>query len=497
MTETIRETEPEADSAAAVLGFVRDQRVVADRAEANLLQAAVSWVAMHSVDSIDQAATVWDRTYGDTAITVAGPGAPLVAEFSVAEFGAAVGLATEAAKAYLGEAVELRYRLPRTWKRVCSGELPAWKARRIARATIMLSAEAAEFVDRHVAPIAHRVRLSQLDRLVGEAIARFMPEETERRRKQAADGRSFNVGTSQTSLEGTADVWGTLDVADALDLDAAVSAGADTLKRLGSTESLDVRRAQAVGALARRQLSLDLNADPDADDRVRSRPGKTHKPRQVVLHVHLSEAAIRGEAGGIGRCENTRSPVTAEQIRDWCANPDAQVVVKPVLDLDDHHHVDAYEVPDRIVEHSVLINQTCVFPWCTRIGAIVRQRPHPAPRPRRADLQRQHRAALPQTSPAEDPRRVDLHPHRGRHVPVDQPARLRLPPRPVRHPRRQPRPTPGTRSATRAKSLTAHTPPDPIRRGRRPAEAGPDVSPMSSRTGLASDYEPNSRLSSP
>ena len=360
MTETIRETDTEADSAAAVLDFVRDQRLVADRAEARLLQAAVSWVAMHSVDSIHDAATVWDRTYGDTGITVAGPGAPLVAEFSVAEFGAAVGLATEAAKAYLGEAVELRYRLQRVWVRVRAGELPAWKARRIARATILLSAEAAEFVDRHVAPVAHRVRLSQLDRLTQEAIARFMPEETERRRRAAADGRSFNIGTSQTSLEGTADVWGTLDVADALDLETAVSAGAESLKALGSTESLDVRRAQAVGALARRQLSLNLNAG--SDDRNQTEQALTLKPRQVVLYVHLAEAAIRGEAGGLGRCENTRSPVTAEQIRDWCANPDAEVVIKPVLDPNEHHHVDAYEVPDRIVEQSVLINHTWSSP---------------------------------------------------------------------------------------------------------------------------------------
>ena len=371
MTETIREPDTEQDSAAAVLAAVRSSRSAADAEEARLLQLAVSWVAIHSVDSIHDAATVWDRTYGDTGITVAGPGAPLVAEFSVAEFGAAVGLSTEAAKAYLGEAVELRYRLQRVWGRVRAGELPAWKARRIARATILLSAEAAGFVDHHVAPVAHRVRLSQLDRLVAEAIGRFMPEETERRRKAAADGRSFNIDTSQTSLEGTADVWGTLDVADALDLDAAVSAGAESLKALGSTESLDVRRAQAVGALARRQLSLDLNAD-DADDvdgagrSASDRSARQHKPRQVVLYVHLSDAALRSGAGGFGRCENTRSPVTVEQIRDWCANPEAQVIVKPVIDLAEHHHVDAYEVPDRIVEQSVLINQTCVFPWCTR-----------------------------------------------------------------------------------------------------------------------------------
>ena len=65
---------------------------------------------MHSVDSLAEAATVWD--HGETGLPVAGPGAPLVAEFSVTEFAAAIGLPTEAGKAYLGEAVELRYRLP-------------------------------------------------------------------------------------------------------------------------------------------------------------------------------------------------------------------------------------------------------------------------------------------------------------------------------------------------------------------------------------------------
>ena len=245
------------------------------------------------------------------------------------------------------------------WKRVAGGDLVAWKARWIAKATLSLSMEAAAFVDARVAAFAHRLRVSELDRLVETAIAQFMPEEAERRRKAAADGRSFNVGKSRTGLDGNAEVWGTLDVADALDLDAAVAEGAEALKAFGSTESLDVRRAQALGAIARRQLAFDLNGtDGEA-------PAPARKLRQVVLHVHLSEAAIRGE-GGLGRFENTRGPITAEQIRDWCGNPDAQVVVKPVIDLNDHHHVNAYEVPDRIREQSALINPTCVFPWCTR-----------------------------------------------------------------------------------------------------------------------------------
>src|SRR5688572_22040225 len=232
------------DTAAAVLEYARVRTATADRAEAEKLQAAVAWAAMHSVDSLAGAATVWDR--GETGLPVAGPGAPLIGEFSVTEFAAAIGLPTEAGKAYLGEAVELRYRLPRLWARVILGDLPAWRARRVARATLPLSQEGAGFVDAHVAHVAHRVRPAQLDRLVEEAIGRFMPEEADRRRRQAADGRCFTIDTRQPSLHGTSSVYGELDLADALELDAAIAAGAQALRDLGSTDTLDVRRATAV-----------------------------------------------------------------------------------------------------------------------------------------------------------------------------------------------------------------------------------------------------------
>ncbi len=412
MTETLADV----DTAAGVLGFARARRDVADRAEAELLEAAVAWAGMHSTESMDDAATITDRCFLEESLPIAGPGAPLIAEFSIAEFAVAVGLSSEAGKSYLGEAVELRYRLPRVWKRVAAGDLVAWKARWIAKATLSLSMEAARFVDARVAAFAHRLRVSELDRLVETAIAQFMPDEAERRRKAAADGRSFNVGKSRTGLDGNAEVWGTLDVADALDLDAAVAEGAEALKSLGSSESLNVRRAQALGAIARRQLAFDLNG---TDEETGSTSTTTRKPRQVVLHVHLSEAAIRGEAGGLGRFENTRTPITTEQIRDWCGNPDAQVVVKPVIDLNDHHHVNAYEVPDRIREQSALINPTCVFPWCTR-SPTLRQRPHPALRLRRNNVLKQHRPVVQATPPTQDPRRLALRAPRRGHVPLDQ-----------------------------------------------------------------------------
>ncbi len=104
-----------------MLAFARDRRAAADAAEADLLRAACAWADLHPAESIGDAVR-----FGDTPVPVAGPGAPLVAEFCVAEFAAAVGLPTETGKAYLGEALELRHRLPQdlgegrgpvTWRR--------------------------------------------------------------------------------------------------------------------------------------------------------------------------------------------------------------------------------------------------------------------------------------------------------------------------------------------------------------------------------------------
>jgi hypothetical protein len=395
----MEELAPDLDTPAGVLAAVREDTALVDAVEVRRLQRAVDWAAMHSVDSIAWTATYYDCG-GDTGMPVAGPGAPLVAEFSVPEFAAAIGVSTDVGKAYLGEAVELRYRLGRVWARVVAGDLVPWKARKIAKATIILSLEAAAYVDRHVAPVAHKVSWAQTERLVEEAIARFMPEEAERRRRAAADGRRVEIDTRQTTLLGTSRVYGELDLADALDLDAALIAGAETLKNLGSTDSLDVRRATALGDIARRQLTLDLNTpdpatdqpdatgtdtgpvEPEADETPQpTKRKKPRKPRQVVLYVHLSQAAVSPEGSpvnGVGRVENARGPVLAEQIRSWCGNPDAQVVVKPVIDLNDHIQVDAYEVGDRLKEQVALLHLACVFPWCTRPARLLEPDRHDA-----------------------------------------------------------------------------------------------------------------------
>jgi len=371
----------EAGADADVLVHARELRRAADTAEAELLATACAWADRHPPESIEGAATYVERGFGDTAIPVAGSGAPLVAEFAVAELAAVMGLTTEAGRRLVGHALELRHRLPRLWARVQAVELPAWRARRVAEATLTLAPEAAAFVDAHLAPVAHQVGPAQVDRLVEEAIARFMPQTAEARRTAAADRRHFTIEHTRVSFDGTSLVHGELDLADALDLEAAISHGAAARSALGSTDTLDVRRAAAAGDLARRQLALDLGAD-ETPDQPRTDPTRTEptsgatgpirnavaRARQVVLFVHLSKAAVydEGVEAEIARVENTGSLVTADTIRDWCGRPDTQIVVKPVIDLNDRVDTRAYEIPDRIAEHVALRDVTCTFPWCQR-----------------------------------------------------------------------------------------------------------------------------------
>ena len=177
-----------------------------------------------------RAATV-DGSEGELAI--AGPGAPLVAEFCVADLALAFGMSSDAGRTYLGDAIELRYRLPKLWAVTVSGKVPVWKARKIAQATKSLCPDAAAYVDTHLAHRARRCSFAQIDRAVDDALRRYDPAEAEKRRREAADARHFDVDVHQVSFDGTVHVDADLDLADALDLNDAITAGAAQLADLG------------------------------------------------------------------------------------------------------------------------------------------------------------------------------------------------------------------------------------------------------------------------
>ena len=388
----VRVEVPDLDDPGDVLTYARSCATVRDDADARLFVAATVWAEQHPAESIDDAAWM-EPTYLERPLAIAGEGAPLVAEFAIPELAAALGLSTDSGRNLIGKALEVKYRLPRLWRRVTAGEVPVWRARHIADQTLILSAEAAAYVDKQVAGFAHKIGYAAVERLVAEAIARFMPDRAREDAEKAADGRHVTFRhdrpTPDSAVGGMTQLYAQLDTADARDLDNALAHEAAVLKAAGCDKSLDVRRAMAAGELGRHhtrdQLTLDLLAAADADgvDAVPA-PSLRPKARQVVLHVHLSHAALTGPgctcqgsrqarpasdraATGdlhLARVEEGRRIVTADQVRGWCANPDTQVTVRPVIDVDNLVHVEAYEVSDRLQEQAQLRDHSCVFPWC-------------------------------------------------------------------------------------------------------------------------------------
>ncbi|NPC43707.1 DUF222 domain-containing protein [Nocardioides sp. zg-1230] len=297
-------------TASGLLALARDQKATEERAAAGLLETAARWADLHPPESIHDAASFtvsgWEHEE-----PIAGEGAPLVAEFCVAELGGVLGMSSTAAKKLIGHALELRHRLPRLWAQVHAGQVPAWRARAVAETTIhcspALTRKAAGFVDAQVAAVAGRVGPAQLDRLVAEAIkcydlAEVDPSQDPEDGHLHVDPRHVTVDTEDVHYAGTMRVEGELDIADALDLDRALAQGAAERKALGSTESLDVRRAQALGELARTQTALDLHSQ--GADVTKAEDGLP-VAREVVVHAHV-DAGFSGDAtvfGPTGRLE--------------------------------------------------------------------------------------------------------------------------------------------------------------------------------------------------
>ncbi|MSY84188.1 MAG: hypothetical protein F2693_05620 [Actinobacteria bacterium] len=409
-------------STSSLLDAIRAAKAREDDAARELLIGVAQWADAHTTGALmpdlygtyshpdeeayDAAESAWIQRFGmpgaDTMLDLAGAGAPEVSDFAVTELSTALGRTRESGRLLVGDAVEAKHRLPKVWARLVAGQVTAWRVRRLAQTTKALSEAAVAFVDTQVAHVVHTAGPIVVDRLVLEASARFDPESTEVTECDTRANLYFDLDLATpatcvgTSSAVSAD--GLLDRADAEDLEQAIRHIAHQLLADGSTDTLAVRRAKALGYIARGQDTLpedDPRATEDgragrsaSDERRRDRatsaptdPGtrigsSTAPRRTVILTVHLSDAALTGApqidpaTGGLAlnlaRIENHRQLLTADAIREWCGVPGTQVIVKPVIDLHDTVAVDSYEVPDRIANRVKLTRTTCSFPHCRR-----------------------------------------------------------------------------------------------------------------------------------
>ncbi len=371
------------ETPAALLRAVRDQKRAADRADVEMMRLGVHWADLHLADpEFAEACFTSPKTF-------AGEGSPMIDEFCVPEFATMLGRTNDSAGRFLTECVEVAYRLPQLWGAVQAGLVAGWRARLIADTTIDLSLQAASYVDEQVFWCASKLTPSALDRLVQEARVRFMPEAVADALEKSADKRHVTFDTQQASYDGTMELTAGLEIPDALALAAAVTSGAEHLARLGSTDTVDGRRATALGDLARHQLTIGFDdeesqvadgaADPAGSSPVAQGPqgSVSTSPApvtQVVLYAHLSADAIthhdlttRPDEALCARVEQAgQRLLSVEQVRAWCGRPDVQVVVKQVIDLRERLECQGYKPTEKIREHVIVRDGTCVFPWCGR-----------------------------------------------------------------------------------------------------------------------------------
>ncbi|UFN43581.1 HNH endonuclease signature motif containing protein [Nocardioides okcheonensis] len=413
--------------ASALLASIRDSRQHEHAEAARQLRLAARWADLHPPESVHHAATFTSRGAGtEQEEPIAGDGCPLVAEFCIPELGAVLGISTVAAKKLVGHSLELRHRLPRLWDQVHAGRVPAWRARAVAETTIhavpALTPDAAGWIDDQVAAVAGRVGAAQLDRLVAEAVTRYglstdpRPDDEagedhrdfEDDRYLGTDPRHVTFDSRHLHYDGVMRMEAELDLADAYDLDSAIQHGADVFKALGSTASLGARRAAALGDLARTQTALDLHtqnqptqsqptqsqptqSQPTQSQPTPPEPSDTSEPtepsqptgddlpaaREVVLHVHLDATLLTDDTddtghvvetvfGPTGRLEKGQRLVLLDQVRTWCTTSRTKVTLRPVIDLNAELTSPGYPIPDRLRDHVILRDRTCVFPWCTR-----------------------------------------------------------------------------------------------------------------------------------
>ncbi len=380
LTEVLVEERAREATRLGLLASVKDAKRAQHAAEVAVLRRIIEWCSAHEVLREDEAAFL--AGYGEHALGLGGPGCPLVRESAVVELAAGLGVSTMSGSAQVGVALELRYRLPRLWEQVVSGACPVWRARIVAEKSMALCEDGADEMDRHVAPFAHAMSFARLTRLADELLLRWDPEAAEAKRRAAADGRHCDIHLAD-HRDGLVHLDAGIDVADALALESAVREGARALAAGGSTESLDVRRSRALGALAAGEETLPVAGTT-------ARAADTGPGRHLHLWAHVPAAAIDAglaratgwEAGLVSRLDDrhpVRGPILTSMVREW-ARTAATITIRPVIDLAEAIHCDSYEVSDRLREQTELRDGTCAFPFCAR-PAVRTDKEHVVPYP--------------------------------------------------------------------------------------------------------------------
>ncbi len=372
-------------------------------AETHRLQIAAHWADLHAGDAVAES-----RLPGvEHPVRLGGAGTPTVGDFAPAELGCALRISDGAADRLIGDALDLRHRLPQIWAAALAGRVPAYQARRIAAATRHLSVEQAGWVDAQLAPSLGAVSCGRLETLLEAKIIEADPVGAEQRAALAAQERFVRLG--RASEHGLKLIIARATAGDAIWFKATIDRIAEILAQRGDTDSVEVRRSKAIGILAQPAEALQLLCEHQGDDwdgaaepaaaaepagiehdaepadvaeaaeaelavvadhqslRLPPPPFDPDRARpRAVVYVHLSSEALT-DGSGVARIEDV-GPVLLGRLRSVLGDR-CMINLKPVIDLPaGHTPVDSYEIPARLREHLQLRYPADVFPYAAAVS---------------------------------------------------------------------------------------------------------------------------------
>ncbi len=197
-----------------------------------------------------------------------GNGTPWIAETCPAELGLWQQQSPGSARCLIGDALDLRHRLPRLWGRVVAGEVHAWKARTVAVRSRYLGLFAVAELDRLITHQVELVTWGRFESILDAALLHVDPAAYHERVQESHSRRGVWPGESSAGLRS---IIIRAAQGDAAVFWAAVNRVADLLADEGDEDPVNVRRSKAVGILANPTLVLDLvnrhigQPDPDED----------------------------------------------------------------------------------------------------------------------------------------------------------------------------------------------------------------------------------------
>ncbi|MGI5950304.1 MAG: DUF222 domain-containing protein [Brooklawnia sp.] len=288
-------------------------------------------------------------------------GTALVGEFLSLEIGGLLGISPRSAANRIAQALDLRHRFPHLWQRVLAGEARVWQANLVIDRTTLLDIKAAQYVDARVAATLPQHGIGWVMKHLQSWIDAADPKAAfDRTNAKIKDRRVLVSGIENGSVT----MWGQLSPADGIRFDHALTQIAENLPEdhRAAGDSLDARRAAAVGILARQafgQETLPTNTlvvHINANDPI-LHPGLTEAPAASLTDGPACPPAGIAQVEGWGHLLTTQLP-------DFLAG--SKVIVRPVIDPTTITPANGYAVPDRMRLVIEQRNPVDVFPYGTR-----------------------------------------------------------------------------------------------------------------------------------